>query len=81
MQALHGISFRRSSVSFKVHSQGDSLSDKRMAKWRYGPTLHKSAKNSPETRVRDVVRALLREVVDLMAMCTSAPTALDKSAT
>lgn len=32
MHALHEISFRKSSASFKAHSQGDSLSDERMAK-------------------------------------------------
>lgn len=74
MHALHGISFRRSSASFKAHSQGDSPSDERMAKWRHGLSLHKSARSSPEVRVGDVARAPPKEVVGLMARCTSIPT-------
>ena len=81
MHALHGTSFRRSSASFKVHSQGDSLFDELTAKWRYESSLHKSAKPSPETKVEDVAQVLLKEVVDLTARCMSGPTTRDKSAT
>jgi hypothetical protein len=74
MHALHGISFRRSLAFFKAHSQGDLPSDERMAKWRCGLSLHKSARSSLETRVGDAARAPPKEVVGLMARCTSIPT-------